>query len=213
MNKIFYVIFFIIHLLIYYKAFHQFCIEKTNEYLEITEEKSVENLPEHFDHNEWVSHLYELMKEEWVKEILYPLSVECNGGSDTCFSRGSYTPHRLIPYDKLIRKETQQVIDDNINTVADFYVEDANHNMIKLNINELHLGKSIYIDDKNKYDLNPFYIIDCISQWERFTLNKLSPKCFRPPHNAHANQMHTHSLDIIHDIIYPRYLYIKLISH
>ena len=219
MNKIFYVIFFIIHILIYYKAFHQLCIEKTNEYLEINEEKSVENLPEHFDHNEWVSHLYELMKEEWVKEILYPLSVECDNDSKKCIG---YNENKLIPYDKLIKKETHQVIDGDINTVADFYVEDQTKNMIKLNINELHLEKPIYVyisavtpakPQEYTMSINPFCIVNCIAQWERYTLNKLSRKCFRPPHNAHAGQHHTHSLDIILDIIYPRYLHYKLISY
>ena len=32
MNKIFYVIFFIIHIFIYYKAFHNECIQKVDEY-------------------------------------------------------------------------------------------------------------------------------------------------------------------------------------
>ena len=206
MNKIFYIIFFNIHIIIYYKTFHKLCIEKTNKYLEINEEKSVENLPEHFDHNEWVSHLYELMKHEWVQEILYPLSAECDNNSEKCIE---YDENKLIPYDKIIIKETLQM------KIKNFYVEDQNKNMIKLNINEFNLEKPIYVAEikpkkPNGYTMrvNPFYIVDCIAQWERFTLNKLSPKCFKKPINSYR-----HSFDIIHDIIYPRYMYIKLISH
>jgi len=205
MNKIIYVIFFIVHLFIYYRAFHQMCIEKTKEYLEINEQNTEENLPEHTDHSEWMSTLYKLMKEEWVKDILYPISSECTGGEKKCYRSGNKDV--VIPYNKLISKETQTYQDEYTNSVKDFYVEDENKNMIKLDVSILHLEKPIYINN-NRYILNPFYILNCIAQWEqKFHLNELSPNCFRVPHNE-VMQVHTHIIDIINDLIYPRYIYI-----
>ena len=224
MKKIFYVIFFIIHIFIYYKAFHNECIQKVDEYYN-PDEVSVplgeavpvgtdENIPDHFNKGEWETHIYELMKEEWIQDILYPITPECNGGSDTCFS-----PHHninrpiMIPFDKLIKVST--VIDgDNImEPITEFYVKDNDKNKIKLDISKDSLEKSIYIDVGISYNKNPFYFVECIAQWERYPLHKLSPKCFRVPQNEGGRQDHTHTLDIIHDLIYPRYLHYKTISY
>ncbi len=181
------------------------CIEKTKEYLEINEQNTEENLPEHTDHSEWMSTLYKLMKEEWVKDILYPISSECTDGKN-CFRSGNKDGNVVIPYNKLISKETQTYQDKYTNSVKDFYVEDENKNMIKLDVSILHLEKPIYINN-NRYNLNPFYILNCIAQWEqKFHLNELSPNCFRVPQNW--NSMNSQPLDIINDLIYPRYIYI-----
>ena len=172
-----------------------------------------EKLPEHFNKEEWETRIYELMKEEWIQEILYPITPECNGGSDTCFSPyESYNRPIMIPFDKIIKVSTVIEEDTIMEPTTEYYVEDNDKNKIKLDISKGILEKSIYIGDHISYNRNPFYFVECIAQWERYPLRKLSPKCFRVPQGG-GRQDHTHTLDIIHDVIYPRYLHYKTISH
>ena len=146
------------------------------------------------------------MKEEWVKEILTPITHECNS---MCFSPyiDSSSPITLIPLDKIIIIKTLDGTNEYGEGIfrSDYYVKDDDKNKIHLDINKQNLVKS--------NDINPFYVVDCIAQWERNRLNELSPKCFRLPQNRGGRQLHTHSLDIIHDVIYPRYLHYKTISY
>lgn len=183
------------------------------EAYEVVPVEADEKLPEHFNKEEWETHIYELMKEEWIQDILYPITPECNGGGDTCFS--PYEPYNrliLIPFDKIIKVSTVIEEDTIMEPTTEFYVEDNDKNKIKLDISKGILEKSIYIGDHISYNRNPFYFVECIAQWERYPLRKLSPKCFRVPQGG-GRQDHTHTLDIIHDLIYPRYLHYKTISH
>ena len=95
--------------------------------------------------------------------------------------------------------------------ITEFYVKDNDKNKIKLDssLYNTHMDKMT----NTLYNLNPFYFVECIAQWERYPLRKLSPKCFRVPQNWGGRQDHTHTLDIIHDLIYPRYLHYKTISY
>ena len=57
--------------------------------------------------------------------------------------------------------------------------------------------------------LNPFYIVECIAEWENYPLNKLSRRCAIP--KLQKNNRYTS--DIIHNVIYPKYKHYKTISH
>jgi len=181
---------------LYYKVLHKKVIDEVDNYYSIENPKN-EYLAEHITTDGKLDTIYEMMQYDWVKDIMHPLTSDCetnclpiNGG------------HHLIPFDKIRRL----VADDK----HEYYVTDEFQNnkiVLDTTFESLSQRTSQHHTD---YRLNPFYIIDCIYEWERFRLNDLSEKCL--PYHVTASSDRIH-LDIIKDIIYPRYLHYKTIRH
>ena len=235
MNKIIYVVFFIIHIFIYYKAFHNECIQKVDEYYK--EQKHIN----YIDGKAQITNdvVYEFMKEEWVQDILKPISIDCHhhGLDELCDIVNFYVlPNKkrpcLIPFDKILK--IMKIENDGIR-INDYYFTNSNNNRLKLDKEKENIVPKTTHPYYNK---DPFYFVECIAQWEYYKLNQLSSKCRRKMRErprvirAFSIRTQTHGssrsasrrdhsepnediypLDIIHDVIYPRYLHYKTISH
>ena len=179
MEKIIWVVFFISQMMFWYYDI---------------ENPKAEYLAEHITTDEKLDTIYEMMQYDWVKDIMHPLTSDCktnclpiNGG------------HHLITFDTIRRL----VADDK----HEYYVTDEFQNnkiVLDTTFESLSQRTSQHHTD---HRLNPFYIIECIYEWERAPLNELSDKCL--PYHSVLKAIPQYS--IIKNIIYPRYLHYKTI--
>ena len=134
--------------------------------------------------------LYALMNTNYVKDILEPFS------SERPRPPGSSQSKLLIPLDKIVKDDPNYYVIDDKNNKR---IIDIDISQIKLNI----LGGELYYD-------NPFYIVTCIWEWEHVSIQSLSQYCL-PYHlrimEEGRGQDHSHSHNIIQDVIYPRYVF------
>ena len=167
------------------------------------------------------------MKKEWVQDILKPISIDCHhhGLDELCDIVNFYVhPDKkrpcLIPFDKILK--IMKIENDGIR-INDYYFTNANNNRVKLDKEKENISPKTTHPYYNK---DPFYFVECISQWEYYKLNQLSSKCRRKMKEiprvikerswGRENKIppvDIYPLDIIHDVIYPRYLHYKTISH
>ena len=186
---------------LYYKVLHKKALEEVDNYYSVV--NPTEYIDEHTTTDEKLDYIYEMMNDEMVKDTMYPLTSECETNRICLDNPCRY----IIPFDKI-----KILVDDN-----KYYVTDDNNNKIVLDTtsDQIDFTRLIFSNSANVW-INPFYIIDCIYEWERFPLNELSTKCL-PYHSGIMSdgqgQIHSHSRTIIQNIIYPRYLHYKTIRH
>ena len=187
MNKIIYVVFFMVHMCIYYRSLHLYIKEIDVSYFKqsLSSDKPVTKPT--------LDDLYALMNTNYVKDILEPFSSEC---THNCIPRDYPNLRRtLLPFDKIVK--------DGPN----YYVMDDENNKRIINMEKPHSGVANYE--------NTFYIVGCIWEWEHVSIQSLSEHCL-PYHlrimeegvrNHGFGSAHSHPHNIIQDVIYPRYVF------
>ena len=185
MNKIIYVVFFIVHMCIYYRSLHLYIKDTDVSYFKqsLSSDKPVTKPVT----KPTLDDLYALMNTNYVKEILEPFSSERPRPPDPSQSK------LLIPLDKIVKDD------------PNYYVIDDENNKRIINMNRPHIPQ---LNRGGSYYENTFYIVGCIWEWEHVSIQSLPQHClpYRPGIMESGSKYHTHG-DIIQDVIYPRYVF------
>jgi hypothetical protein len=186
MNKIIYVVFFMVHMCIYYRSLHLYIKDTDVSYFKqsLSSDKPVTKPT--------LDDLYALMNTNYVKEILEPFSSECT--HNCIYKAHMVEAWTLIPLDKIVKDD------------PNYYVMDDENNKRIINIDKSH----IQLNRGGSYYENTFYIVGCIWEWEHVSIQSLSQHClpYRPGIMEEGRgQDHSHSHYIIQDVIYPRYVF------
>jgi hypothetical protein len=186
MNKIIYVVFFMVHMCIYYWSLHLYIKDTDVSYFKqsLSSDKPVTKPVT----KPTLDDLYALMNTNYVKDILEPFSSERPRPPDPSQSK------LLIPLDKIVKDD------------PNYYVIDDENNKRIINIYKSH----IQLNRGGPYYENTFYIVGCIWEWEHVSIQSLPQHCLpyrRGIMEEGRGQDHRHSHYIIQDVIYPRYVF------
>ena len=194
MNKVIYVVFFIVHMCIYYWSLHLYIKDTDVSYFKqsLSSDKPVTKPVT----KPTLDDLYALMNTNYVKEILEPFSSEC---THNCIYNGvnpELWAWTLIPLDKIVKDD------------PNYYVIDDRNNKRIIDIETSYIPLDLL--EGSRYYENTFYIVGCIWEWEQVSIQSLSEHCLPYHHSIMIEgrgQDHSHPHNIIQDVIYPRYVF------